>query len=154
MKTLTIDRSKWRTGGNNEHQTGRGETLLLNEFGHMCCLGFYCLQSGIYENRLKGAAAPYNLDYVLKDNDVDMRLVLSGFEDEDGDYILENTKFTDEAIAINDKQDIDSETREHQITEHFARFGVEVVFVGEYESKEVINAFIEKYGIVEKAMVN
>lgn len=132
MKTLTIDRSKWRTGGLREHQTGKGETLLLNKFGYMCCLGFYCLQAGVDKNTIKHQFNPANLQIELKDDDKNMRVLLSDYKDSFGEWNLENTEFADDAITINDNPDIDSKTREEQITEHFAKVGVEIVFVGEY----------------------
>lgn len=66
MKAFTLDYSKWRAGGSNRDASnvsivGKGDTLLLNEEGFMCCLGQYCEQAGIPRDDLMGVGAPDSL---------------------------------------------------------------------------------------------
>lgn len=128
---LIINRSKWRTGGDpditdstnkKENVTGKGDTQLLNNEGFMCCLGFRCQQMGIPKKDLLNIASPNG----LKDWDIPDLLTTSPF----GTVI--NSKFTMEAIRINDKADISSKEREKQIKEHFAKRNIIVVFTGKY----------------------
>ena len=53
---FTIDRSKWRCGGDDGK--GWGETQLLNEEGFMCCLGQCSLQSGLSEEEIYRLGEP------------------------------------------------------------------------------------------------
>jgi len=124
MKQLTIDRSKWRTGGADFDET-HGYTHLLNEKGNMCCLGFYCLQIGeISKNEILGIGLPEDLnDINIYDDDM-LHLV-----NEDN---LRNTIFTTKAIEINDAKLLTNEQREKAIQEHFNQIDVEVVFTNDY----------------------
>ena len=45
MKTITIDRSKWRCGHIGPNALGMGETQLKNNYGYMCCLGQWIEQT-------------------------------------------------------------------------------------------------------------
>ena len=121
---LIIDRSKWRTGGDfSNNATGKGDTHLLNKQGFMCCLGFRCNQMGIPKKDLLDQPTPehlaesYDIPDLIKGDDYD------GWQD---------TKFTNEAIRINDDNCITSKEREKAIKEHFATIGVTVQFKGEY----------------------
>lgn len=125
MKTLTIDRSKWRTGGIAYDET-HGSTQLLNEKGYMCCLGFYCLQLGeVSKNEILGIALPEELNNVNVYDDAMLHLV--------HENDLRNTHFTEEAINMNDSEELTNEEREKNIQEHFKRIDVDVVFTGEYK---------------------
>lgn len=134
MQQLTIDRSKWRTGGiimDPEQYKKYGGTYLLNKEGMMCCLGFYCEQiGGISKDKLLGIASPENLN--IDDVHNIESLVKKDFDYED-DYTLLPSLFTSDAIEINDSPDISSEVREKQIVEHFKNHNVEVIFENEYQ---------------------
>lgn len=121
---LIIDRSKWRTGGDHsDNTTGKGDTQLLNKQGFMCCLGFRCNQMGIPKKHLLQQGVPSHLADLY-----DIPDLISG-DDYDG---WEDTKFTDEAVRINDDEYITSKEREKAIKEHFATIGVIVQFKGKY----------------------
>lgn len=126
---LIIDRSKWRTGGDHnffksiQSMTGKGDTQLLNDQGFMCCLGFRCHQMGVPKKELLNMATPD----CLNDWDIPDLLTTSPL----GTVI--DSKFTTEAIRINDNPDISSKEREKQIKEHFATIGVTVEFTGKYK---------------------
>jgi len=134
MKTLTIDRSKWRTGGDDfiEPQKDLGRTMLLNDKGQMCCLGFYSKQlGGLSDDEILNLEEPRTLaercGYDRMNDDM-MRLVKKGYE-----FGPEHTSFTIEAITINDNERIENDVREIEIIQHFKRIGVDVVFTGEYK---------------------
>jgi len=127
MKQLIIDRSKWRTGGDDFDET-HGETHLLNHRGNMCCLGFYCLQIGeISKNEILGIGLPEDLNVVDVYNDAMLKLVHK--------VNLRNTDFTSRAISINDAKVLSNEQREKEIIEHFKQIDVDVIFTGEYNHK-------------------
>jgi hypothetical protein len=124
---LVIDRAKWRTGGHsslNPSHTGKGSTLLLNDEGYMCCLGFRCHQMGIPKQDLLGECTPEGLCelYTIPD------LIYS----DDGD-IWADTSFTNDAIGINDDSELSIKEREKAITEHFKKIDVIVEFKGRYK---------------------
>ena len=118
---LIINRAKWRTGQDPidiDFSTGKGDTLLLNKEGFMCCLGFRCHQMGIPKKDLLNVATP---DSIATHWDIPDLLDSRG-----------NTKFTNEAIGINDDGSLTSEEREIAITKHFVTIGVTVEFKGKY----------------------
>ena len=62
---VTIDRSKWRCGGDSEKTAhGPGDTALLGDKGFMCCLGFASKACGVpkkrheLEKRIKALGTP------------------------------------------------------------------------------------------------
>lgn len=123
MKQLIIDRSKWRTGG-RKYDASHGKTLLLNEEGNMCCLGFYCLQLGkLDENEIIDIGLPEDL--VRGDLNADMLHLVHEND-------LRNTIFTTKAIEINDAKLLTNEQREKAIQEHFKQIDLEVVFTNDY----------------------
>jgi hypothetical protein len=136
MKQLIIDRSKWRTGG-RKYDASHGKTLLLNNQGNMCCLGFYCLQLGeLTENEIKykGDFTTFDPDQLSLTNE-NIRNVAFLYDEDGGDddtKRITNTLFSDEAIEINDNQKIDNYTREQKLIEHFKTIDVDVTFINEY----------------------
>jgi hypothetical protein len=119
MQQFVIDRSKWRTGGNDPNHK-HGATRLLNSKGFMCCLGFFCNQ---IENRtayeLMGVADPVGLD----NEDRGTNLI--------GDDGF-NRPWVSSAITINDDDDLSKETREERIHQLFKDNGYDVKFINEY----------------------
>jgi len=125
MEKLIIDRSKWRTGGNSssENMTGKGDTLLLNPQGFMCCLGFEALRRGKEPDEILNCAEPHDVGAIP----------FLSLPDEDGEeYGYSDTAFTSQAIRINDDDNITPEEREQKITTKFKEINVEVEFIGEY----------------------
>lgn len=112
MKRFTVKRSKWARGGQN------GSSLLLNQQGSMCCLGFAANQiSCILKKKLALAACP---DEVFKGASFLTRL------DDEG-YVVDN-KLSDEAIEINDSHLINDNEREEQLKKLFRKHGIIVTF--------------------------
>lgn len=120
---LIIDRAKWRTGGNNPNATGEGDTLLLNDEGFMCCLGFRCHQMGIHKNDLLNKCTPVCLSDLYNIPDLI----------EEKSWGWDDSEFTSKAIEFNDSKFLTPEQREKAIIEHFATIGVTVEFKGRYK---------------------
>lgn len=128
MKELIIDRRTWRSGGdtqNTPHATGKGQTLLRNEFNYMCCLGFMCHQLGVPKKDLLDMGQPSSLAGKYK---------LPGLlKKKDGKPI--QTNLTKEAIKINDLESLTRKEREKRLTELFKKKGIEVIFKNYYPRK-------------------
>jgi len=133
---LTIDRSKWRCGGDKEcgsnNQRGKGDTSLRNEEGYMCCLGFYSLACGYSEEDITYDKEPCDVvhhDEEEPKNHYPDWLVLPS----DGDDYYYNTLSADVLMGTNDNDHLNEKQREEKVTEQFAEHDVEVEFIGEYE---------------------
>lgn len=111
MKTLIIDRKKWRRG----HP---GDTFLLSPEG-MCCLGFYCINEGFSESEIDNHHTPITLGVKIKG-------IIYQYED-----YLRHTNTCDSLMATNDKPKsiITEEKRENKITSLFKKIGREVKFI-------------------------
>lgn len=128
MNKLIIDRSKWRTGADNQQATGLGPTLLRNNQGFKCCLGFFCEQAlGNISVDLFGVLPHY---VVLSNPNTFDKLSLLVEKRHNG-YFNTND-FGSKAAEINDATNMTRKGRENQVTRHFAEKGIEVVFEGEY----------------------
>lgn len=123
---LIIDRAKWRTGGDLSYPnaTGEGSTLLLNDEGFMCCLGFRCHQMGIPKNDLLNVGTPGSLSGLYDIPDLIEGMYFGCFD---------NSRFASKAIQLNDDPFLTPEQREKAITEHFKTIGVTVEFKGRYK---------------------
>jgi hypothetical protein len=137
MKQLVIDRSKWRTGNDGEHQTGEGDTRLINKQGYMCCLGFYMRDlANVDENVLLNEETPAHAAHVgiAKDfynQNEDVKLLVTNIGDRTySDYF--HTEFCEKAMKTNDNPRLTSEEREGCIKALFLKNGVEVSFINEY----------------------
>jgi hypothetical protein len=119
MQQLTIDRSKWRTGGDDLNDK-YGDTELLNSEGFMCCLGFFCLQ---IENRTTNEILNIGNPFGLNNNIRGSNLI--------GDDGL-NRPWVSHAITINDDGVLSNETREEEIHGLFKNHGFDVKFINEY----------------------
>jgi hypothetical protein len=134
MKQLVIDRSKWRTGGDideKEHQTGEGETRLINAQGYMCCLGFYLKDVAKLNKKILIEQATPKWFIGLKeiyDNNDDVRLLVTKLNDDH--YV--NSDFCQLAMHINDNVNLPSDEREEQLKTIFLEKGIEVSFINEY----------------------
>jgi hypothetical protein len=129
-KTLIIDRSKWRTGGDEEskNRTGKGKTKLLNGYGSMCCLGFDAKRCGIPLKNLLGVAQPEGIikKYVCK---IPHLIKSDGLFETDV-----NTKFAERAMDINDDDYLTPKDRELRIKKHFKTIGINVKFINKYNN--------------------
>lgn len=112
---FVIDRSKWRCGHDGKHKLGKGDTLLLNFDGYMCCLGQICEQSGIPKNTLIGVNFPSNLFYHTEKISWLLR----------SSHKYPYLEFT----TVNDNITITNEEREEKIKHIAAKYGHEVEFI-------------------------
>lgn len=134
MEKLTIDRSIWRTGGEekaNGKHTGKGPTQLLNSDGFMCCLGMVCEQMGVPRTHFLDIMHPEDILGLLAFKSINNFLVYKS----DIEEKYSNTTFTCDAMDINDDEDLTSEKRESKLKEHFATKGIQVEFINEYNGK-------------------
>ncbi len=70
---LKLDYKIWRCGGYSigiNSKLGVGDTSLLNEQGYMCCLGQWCKQLGVPEDKLKARQSPQNISDISKYTDI------------------------------------------------------------------------------------
>jgi len=104
MIELKLDYNTWKCGGDPfdtsdaqdyPNVLGKGQTLLLNKNGYMCCLGQFASQLGVDTSLLKGAGEPDEIN-------IDDTIVLLTKRD-DMDRIR-NTDFSKKAIEINDNK--------------------------------------------------
>lgn len=120
MIKLRIDRKRWARGGIN------GDAALLNDDQAMCCLGFACRKLGVPEKAMFNIGTPVRLatEPNLRGNlETLIRRARTG-----GGYV--DRMNTDEAVAINDDQDIDDTEREAKLKPVLAKLGFDVYFVG------------------------
>ena len=126
IRTVVIDRSKWRTGGCSKHATGQGDTNLQNEEGYMCCLGFVCKS---HKTKTKGISSP---------GFVDRKIPLLTKKD----YVwnnYEDTQLSEEAMMINDDHNTTRQEKESKLKKLF-KGKLKLVFKGrsvKYKEKEV-----------------
>lgn len=123
---LVIDRSRWLRGQGPD-------SMLLDSRGRMCCLGFACVEAGVEADRLLHAGSPED---VGSSHDLLTVPVLSRVkesDDEDGGVHrrVVDTALSQEAIGINDDEEMEDTAREVALAELFAREGIAVTFVGE-----------------------
>lgn len=126
---VVIDRSKWRTGAEGKYATGRGDTVLLNFEGSMCCLGF--ISSCYLKSKRKNSTAPIM--------DVGGPCEIGVFipelnQKEDVFNNFEDTKLTSKAIVINDDEFTKPETKEKKLKELFKSSMYKLKFVGEFDT--------------------
>lgn len=143
---IVIDRSKWRTGGNHiprypkesrTYSTGQGMTLLRNDDGFKCCLGFVCEQS-LPESveQLTNSAYPRTLSYRIGQAIPGMteQVPSSLFVDRPS---FVNTQLADDAALINDNPYTSPQEKEAKLLELFQDSMFELEFVGEYSHVHV-----------------
>lgn len=133
---VTIDRSKWRCGGNKlPSMRGKGQTCLLNNEGFKCCLGSYGEALGIDPQLIKHRHTPGNLIEILvkaaaKIPDGLLKLIL---EPHTGEW--SNSDYACQAMSINDRDTLTDSEREQKLIALAARHGDEWKFVGKYNSQ-------------------
>lgn len=125
MRSVRINRAKWRAGQDShdpKKSCGYGDTLLINDEGFKCCLGFACQQlSRKPINFIIGRGEPEQTG-----------LVISPFtkRDKNGDAV--NTPLVDEAISINDSYATTLKSKEKALIKLFAKYDLDLEFFGEY----------------------
>ena len=115
IKELVIDRSKWKRGSPNDH-----DTYLLDDDGKMCCLGFYALACGVDEESIRNKTEPEFLEFEIP----------SLSYDSEETRLIYNTEFTQRAILINDSQSISEDKREEALILLFKKDGTKLSFEG------------------------
>lgn len=128
QRVLTIDRSRWRRGG-DESGLGQGDTALLNDLGFMCCLGFDALACGVPDAVIHGEADP---DYIVAverfpDYATSSRFVIERNYD---DTTYTNSLSVLAAIEHNDDPTLSESERERIIRDDLIALGWDdVVFI-------------------------
>ena len=122
-KEIVINRAKWRTASH-----GEGPTILLNDEGYKCCLGFLVGQTT--KCKIKEFAYPSECSRPPKEFEPERTTRAWG-----GEHCLENL-----AIRINDNYNLTDKQREEQLIKLFSQKSklYRLKFVGKYnhETKE------------------
>ncbi len=117
----------------NPSVRGRGDTLLRNPEGFMCCLGQVACQLGATKEEILGKPEP-----VWHENSKAMLFHVGDgvLAEQQGNYANEerwdNTGLSKDAMEINDNASLLPEDREKLLADLFAKEGHEIEFVGEY----------------------
>lgn len=125
MKTIVIDRSRWRTGGNwnkdlpTENLTGKGATFLRNEQGFQCCLGFVCEAEGVAIAGNKAYPCSLHVDVPNLTEPYNIHGIL-----------FKDSELTGKAVKINDDPNTTVAQKEAALKELFAGI-YNLEFVGE-----------------------
>lgn len=120
IKKLTLDYSKWRSGGDSDeyNKVGEGVASLLNDEGFQCCIGQWCEQLGAPRDMLSGRGEPSELP-----------IVYSPFNYCDSaDYPTStwNTKLSNECIKINDDPTTTPDEKIEKLTAILADYDIEL----------------------------
>lgn len=122
MKTkIQIDRSNWRTGFYGKNQTGNDITLLKNESGYKCCLGFIC--EHFIGDSILNISTPRELKIDIPD-----------LTSTKNNLFWENTTLAHEAMGINDHEITTPQEKEQLLLELFKDSCYELEFIGEYNA--------------------
>ena len=106
---------------------GKGMTLLLNNEGCMCCLGFMSLQCGLTKEAILGQALPQDIDD-YKTNDVFRELFLT--TNDLGRTF--NQPWVEDLVCINDNHLMTDEERETELSYELVKLGHTVEFINDY----------------------
>ena len=137
-RVLTIDRSKWRRGGDGLGVVeSLGFTYLRNSKGLMCCLGFDALACGLSPETIDAQPDPVSLysERLLDSHEDyrDTRVVVKLERDEEDDYCREVARLSDaaeRAVNHNDDPALADAVRERLIREDLIALGWDdVVFI-------------------------
>jgi hypothetical protein len=129
---LEINRKEWRRGPQDVAVAVSDPTALLCKDGTKCCLGFYALQCGLEENRIKGQGEPGELSFDLNEKNLpeNMEKLVKFVDNDEYGMSQGNTQLSLDAMDINDKRFTTEAEREQKLINLFAKYGVEVVFYG------------------------
>jgi len=122
---VVIDRAKWRTGAGGAHESGIGDTKLLNDSGFQCCLGF-CVRAAVPNVNILGVNMPAGLGGSIPE--------LS--EPERAENYSKNTVLAGRAAKINDDRFLRRAEREEKLLELFRDSIYAIEFFGEYTNAE------------------
>lgn len=137
-KVLTIDRARWRRGGDDSHLVAvSGITALLNDKGLMCCLGFDALACGLSSSRINSLADPCALfdegELEGFEDYKEQRIQVTRRYDGEDDYHYDTAELTaaaSSAITHNDDPKLSESEREQLIRADLIALGWDdVVFV-------------------------
>jgi len=132
---FTVDRSKWRSGGDGKNKIGIGATALLNPSGFMCCLGQTCNQLGVKKVDLVKLGEPSEIDSDKYKKFPDIFVDIEEDYSYDDEYPIElsfsNSKLSEDAMEINDDEDISQKEREKRLRNLFKEHGHKIKFIGE-----------------------
>jgi hypothetical protein len=120
---VTIDRSKWRTGGFGPNATGSGITELRNKHRFQCCLGF-CVKAFNSRLPITGMSEPRLLGVDITGLTEDLSLSFKAYK--------KNTQLANRAMQINDDMQISRRQREAKLLRLFKNSPYQLEFVGEY----------------------
>lgn len=130
LKTITIDRSKWRRGGSGK--TGKEYAQLFNPKEptpfNMCCLGQYLEQCGVKKSYLEHRVTPGDIKVSQVPKVTKAIKVLGGEIDKRSSY-FGISDVAEEAMALNDNVKISGKTREKRLTKLFEKHGIQLVFI-------------------------
>lgn len=144
MKELVIDRALHRCAGDPANAPtldegyGQGETMLRNDQGFMCCLGFDALALGLRQEEITTFTGPE--DVVNRSRSIDEKrrqeiidiLVKEGrikkYLSIDRKDIFIVTDWTSKAMRLNDERDMSK--KEEDLIEHFKKVGIKLSFSG------------------------
>ena len=129
---LRISLSKWIRGSVEDPDVGHGESKLLRDDGHMCCLGFYCKQNlGIKKKNLLEVISPGEILERIKGTSGEW-LCDYGYLDHDYEYKfpkIADSKKGKDLMTINDDPEIPDWERRARVQAHFGLQGIIVEFV-------------------------
>lgn len=109
MITLVIEESKWAQGGNS---------LLLDDEGKMCCLGFLGKACCATDGQLKSIGSPAGTSFSVK--------WVPGLIDANASF---NTILCQEIISTNDDPSITLEQRKEKLRPLFEKIGITLRFI-------------------------
>lgn len=127
MKTLILDYSTWRCGGDGPHKVGEGVTALLNKEGFYCCLGQFSPQLNFYikEKDMLDVGIPDDLGVCVQDLAYEV-------EDEHGDTgNYRSTTLTEEAISINDTTSSSPNEKITQLKDLFSKYDYDIQVINQ-----------------------
>jgi hypothetical protein len=125
MANFTIYRGSWRRGGDTSGQVELfGNTLLLNEFKMMCCLGQCAFQLGVPLKELLDQGEPAEIGYKATLED---EALIRESDYESG--VISNGPFANAAMPINDDARINDQSREVQLISLGKNYGHTITFV-------------------------
>ena len=125
---FTIERSRWarvhpeptKIGNNQVYTRPCGSSLLLNDVGGMCCLGFYARACGIDPADIFYHPGPRSLNSRLRPSQMNWLL-----ESNDGDRLMSTNDLSSPGVGLL----VSPEDQEKEIKKSFAKHGVKVSFV-------------------------
>ena len=117
VKTFTIDRSAW--------SRGTQDSMLLDQRGHRCCLGFYLGACGLSDEELFQESAPTDVHEILP---AEARWLIVRASSDGSTSPFESVA-GGQLISVNDQRDEPVHGREAEIASIFAARGIAVTFV-------------------------